>query len=129
MSAGSVFPQGTVSNCSRSFVSSHFICSLATLLALFFFTSIASAYECSERIKLYANWQIPSTGTGPNFTQTWGLINNTSCDISNFTLGNPQIYQMTLTGFVPYSGPVSGTYSTFSLSPNGGTGSVTANFT
>jgi YD repeat-containing protein len=131
MSAGSVFPQGTVSNCSRSPIFSHLICSLATLLALFFFTSIVSAYECSERLGLFdkTGIEVPASGLGPNFTQTWPLKNNTSCPINNFTIANPEVWLWTGTGLAPYSGSVSGSYSTFSLAPNGGTGSVTANFT
>jgi RHS repeat-associated protein len=77
---------------------------------------------------LYANWEVHASGTGPGFTHTWGLINRTSCPINNFTLGNPQVYQWTAGGFTPYSGSVTGSYSSFSLSPHGGIGSVTANF-
>ncbi|MCI5143974.1 MAG: RHS repeat protein, partial [Candidatus Electrothrix sp. AR3] len=95
---------------------------------LTFFMSAVSAYECGERMALYANWEVQSSGTGPSFTQTWGLVNRTSCPINNFTLGNPQVYLWTAGGFTPYSGSVSGSYSSFTLAPNGGAGSVTANF-
>lgn len=99
---------------------------LALLLALF--ASSASAYQCDERMALYAGWEVPASGPGPSFTQTWGLVNNTGCPISGFTLGNPDVYQWTGTAFVPYAAPVSGSYGTFSLEPDGGTGQVTANF-
>lgn len=99
---------------------------LALLLALF--ASSASAYQCDERMALYAGWEVPASGPGPSFTQTWGLVNNTGCAISGFTLGNPDVYQWTGTAFVPYAAPVSGSYGTFSLEPDGGTGQVTANF-
>ena len=48
--------------------------------------------------------------------------------MNNFTIGNPEVFLWTGTEYVPYSGSVTGTYTTFSLAPNGGKGQVTANF-
>jgi hypothetical protein len=105
MSAGSVFRHGMVSKCPRSFVFSQLFSFFAILLTLFFFTSIASAYECSERLGLFDNArrgeEVPATGIGPNFTQTWPLRNDTGCPINNFTLGNPEVYLWTGTGLTP----------------------------
>ncbi|CAK8715668.1 RHS and YD repeat-containing protein [Candidatus Electronema halotolerans] len=108
---------------------SHYLSASLLLLAVFFlFTSAASAYQCDEREPLYANWEVPASGPGPNFTQVWGLVNNTGCPIKGFTLSNPDVYQWTGFSYVPYAGTVSGSYSTFSLAPDGGPGQVTANF-
>ena len=121
--------QGAFFNRHHRFASCRLLSFLAVpLFLIFLFTSAASAYQCDEREPLYANWEIPASGPGPSFTQTWGLVNNTGCPISGFTLGNPDVYQWTGTAFVPYAGAVSGAYSTFSLEPDGGTGQVTANF-
>ncbi|MCI5142343.1 MAG: hypothetical protein D3909_11630 [Candidatus Electrothrix sp. ATG1] len=89
-----------------------------------------STWECSERKPLYAGqqYETPASGVGPDFVQTWGLVNNTSCPMNNFTIGNPEIFLWTGTTYVPYNASISGTYTPFSLLPNGGTGQVTANF-
>ncbi|WPD22236.1 MAG: RHS repeat-associated core domain-containing protein [Candidatus Electrothrix scaldis] len=90
----------------------------------------SACWECSEREPLYAGpqYETPASGVGPDFVQTWGLVNNTSCPMENFTLGNPEVYQKVGTAYIPVSASVTGTYDTFSLAPNGGTAQVTANF-
>uniref|UniRef100_UPI0040573D10 RHS repeat-associated core domain-containing protein n=1 Tax=Candidatus Electrothrix sp. TaxID=2170559 RepID=UPI0040573D10 len=86
-------------------------------------------WECSEREPLYDNWEEPASGLGPDFTHTWGLVNNTGCPMNNFTIGNPEVFLWTGgTSYVPYSASVSGTYTKFSLAANGGKDKVTANF-
>ncbi|MCI5146903.1 MAG: hypothetical protein D3923_15620, partial [Candidatus Electrothrix sp. AR3] len=86
-------------------------------------------WDCPEREPLYDNWEEPASGLGPDFTHTWGLVNNTSCSMNNFTIGNPEVYLWTGgTSYVPYSASVSGTYTKFSLAANGGKDKVTANF-
>jgi hypothetical protein len=108
--------------------SSRLFAAACLFLLLSFVVSSASAYQCDERMALWDHWTIDASGPGPSFTQTWGLVNNTGCPISGFTLGNPQVFQYTGSSYIPYSGAVSGSYSTFSLEPDGGTGQVTANF-
>ncbi|WLE95144.1 MAG: DUF6531 domain-containing protein [Candidatus Electrothrix communis] len=86
-------------------------------------------WECSEREPLYDNWETPASGLGPDFVQTWGLVNNTNCEMNGFTIGNPEVFLWTGgNSYVPYPASISGTYTPFSLLPNGGTGQVTANF-
>ena len=86
-------------------------------------------WECSEREPLYDNWETPASGLGPDFVQTWGLVNNTNCEMNGFTIGNPEVFLWTGgTSYVPYSASVSGTYTKFSLAANGGKDKVTANF-
>ncbi|MCI5221233.1 MAG: hypothetical protein D3924_00765, partial [Candidatus Electrothrix sp. AR4] len=90
----------------------------------------STCWECSEREPLYAgkHLETPASGVGPDFVQTWGLVNNTSCPMNDFTLGNPEVYQKIGTTYIPVSASVTGSYDTFSLAPNGGTAQVTASF-
>ena len=67
-------------------------------------------WECSEREPLYDNWEEPASGLGPDFVQTWGLVNNTSCTMENFTLGNPEVFQEIGTAYIPVSASVTGSY-------------------
>jgi RHS repeat-associated protein len=98
---------------------------MVCLISSFFNAEVQA--ECT-RLKLYAGWENPATGTGPSFTHTWGLKNNTNCSLNGFTIGNPDVYKWTGTSFVKYSASISGSYTKFSLAANGGTGQVTAQF-
>ncbi|QTA83823.1 RHS and YD repeat-containing protein [Desulfonema limicola] len=86
------------------------------------------AGDCS-RLALFDRDIIHASGTGPNFSHTWGLINRSGCSFANYSIGNPEMFIDTGSGLVPYSGSISNpVYSGFTLEPNGGTASVSASF-
>ncbi|MDM8539868.1 RHS repeat-associated core domain-containing protein [Desulfococcaceae bacterium HSG9] len=93
--------------------------------------SKSSGWSCGdEREGLYDNWETFPSGAGPDYQHTWGLINKTSCPIEGFTVGQPEVFVETASGFVRYDGPGATVTSstTFSLAPNYGRGQVTVDF-